>query len=226
MDLPEELSFRDCRKQAPVIIAKESRQILPQNGTKFQQSESGTTQIVFRLPNEESSSTDLSTMWITADLTVRNLSDTQFTLARCQRYDGNGTSIFRSATAGLPILSCCDSIESAIRSVHILVNGSELERHDYYNYEESIMNFHTNNANFSNSIGAGCMLMNVNHYQKSKLFLENPTAARTASNTIQVSFPLRWTGIANLRSLVQTHLLGGGQSAIKIRIFLENSNKI
>jgi len=220
MDLPEELSFRDVRKQAPVIISKESRQILPQNGTKFQQSESGTTQIVFRLPNEESSSTDLSTMWITADLTIRKLSATQFTQARCQRYYGTGTEIFDSGTANLPILSCCDSIESAIRSVHILVNGSELERHDYYNYEESIMNFHTNNANFSNSIGAGCMLMNLNHYQKSKLFLEGATAARTASNTIQVSFPLRWTGIANLRSLFPTNFLGDGQSAIEIRISL------
>jgi hypothetical protein len=231
MDIPEELQFRDVRKQAPVIISKESRQVLPQNGTRFEQGDSGTTQIVFRLPNEENSSTDLSTMWITADLTVLNLPNT-FTEVQCQKYNNQAKTIFdgvanatNAATDNLPFLSCCDSIESAIRQVHILVNGSELERHDYYNYEESILNMHTNNANFSNSIGAGCMLMNMNHYEKSKLFLQNATALRTQSNTIQVSFPLRWCGVANLRSLVPTYLLGGGQSAIEIRIFLENANK-
>lgn len=223
MDIPEELQFRDVRKQAPVIISKESRQVLPQNGTKFQQSDSGTTQIVFRLPNEENSSTDLSTMWITADLQVSGLDNTVYTQAQCNRWDTQNA--FVNATANLPFLSCCDSIESAIRQVHILVNGSELERHDYYNYEESIMNMHTNNANFSNSIGAGCMLMNIHHYEKCRLLIGNAPAARTASNVIQVSFPLRWAGVANLRSLVPTYLLGGGQSAIEIRLFLENANK-
>jgi hypothetical protein len=218
MDIPEELQFRDVRKQAPVIISKESRQVLPQNGTKFQQSDSGTTQIVFRLPNEENSSTDLSTMWITADLTVLNL-PAAFTAANAPW--GSKDAFL---TANLDFLSCCDSIESAIKQVHILVNGSELERHDYYNYEESILNMHTNNANFSNSIGAGCMLMNLNHYEKCKLFLSGRSADST-SNTVQVSFPLRWAGVANLRSLVPTYLLGGGQSAIEIRIFLENANK-
>lgn len=231
MDIPEELQFRDVRKQAPVIISKESRQVLPQNGTKFQQSDSGTTQIVFRLPNEENSSTDLSTMWITADLTIRGLNNTTFDADNRNKYNGQAKSLFVNADANCAILSCCDSIESAIRQVHILVNGSELERHDYYNFEESIMNMHTNNANFSNSIGSGCMLMNINHWEKSKLFLNNSAAlvgAGTAdgvSNTIQVSFPLRWAGVANLRSLVPTYLLGGGQSAIEIRIFLETAQR-
>ena len=196
MDIPEELQFRDVRKQAPVIISKESRQVLAQNGTKFEQGDSGTTQIVFRLPNEENSSTDLSTMWITADLYVYGLSNTTYTQARCERYNSyNFDNIFDSATADLPFLSCCDSIESAVKSVHILVNGSELERHDYYNYEESFMSMHTNNANFINSIGAGCMLMNLSHWEKSKLFLQRPSGARTSSNVIQVSFTLRWSGI-------------------------------
>ncbi len=228
MDIPEELQFRDVRKQAPVIISKESRQVLPQNGTKFQQGDSGTTQIVFRLPNEENSSTDLSTMWIVADLSISGLDTATYTQVRCNRYNSTNKDLFDTSVANsqnLPVLSCCDSIESALKSVHILVNGSELERFDSYNYLESINNMHTNNANFSNSIGAGCMLMNLNHYEKSKLFLQNATAARTSSNVVQVAFPLRWAGIANLRSLVPTYMLANGQSSIEIRIFLENANK-
>jgi len=231
MDIPEELQFRDVRKQAPVIISKESRQVLAQNGTKFTQGDSGTTQIVFRLPNEENSSTDISTMWITADLTIRGLNNTTFDVDQRAKYNAQGKDLFINADANLGIVSCCDSIESCIRQVHILVNGSELERHDYYNFEESIMNMHTNNANFSNSIGSGCMLMNISHWEKAKLFLNNSAAlvgggtADGVSNTIQVSFPLRWTGIANLRSLLPTYLLGGGQSAIEIRIFLETAQR-
>lgn len=227
MDIPEELQFRDVRKQAPVIISKESRQVLPQNGTKFEQGDSGTTQIVFRLPNEENSSTDLSTMWITANLQIENLPAPPFN-ANCNWLDNTNTDTLSAAVGAYsrPFLATCDSIESAIRQVHILVNGSELERHDYYNYEESILNIHTNNANFSNSIGAGCMLMNLNPYERCRLLIGNGAANRggASSNVIQVSFPLRWCGVANLRSLVPTYLLGGGQSAIEIRIFLENAN--
>ena len=76
MDIPEELQFRDVRKQAPVIISKESRQVLAHNGTKFEQGDSDTTQIIFRLPKEENSTPDLSTMWNTADLYVDSLSAT------------------------------------------------------------------------------------------------------------------------------------------------------
>ena len=233
MDIPEELQFRDVRKQAPVIISKESRQVLPQNGTNFEQGDSGSTQIVFRLPNEENSSTDLSTMWITADLNVQDLpqADSAGTTAFfgsectwCNDVEVKSVVATANTQATQPMLLSCDSIESAIRQVHILVNGSELERHDYYNYVESMLNMHTNNANFSDSIGAGCMLMNLNPYEKNKLFIGNGAAARTTSNTIQVSFPLRWCGVANLRSLVPTYLLGGGQSAIEIRLFLENAN--
>ena len=228
MDIPEELQFRDVRRQAPVIISKESRQVLPQNGTKFEQGDSGSTQIVFRLPNEENSSTDLSTMWITANLTVSGLPATPFN-ANCDWLDGSFNSVVTAAntSATRPFLVSCDSIESAIRQVHILVNGSELERHDYYNYQESILNMHTNNAHFSNSIGAGCMLMNLNPYDRHKVLLGQGGGDRSTagtSNTVQVSFPLRWCGIANLRSLVPTYLLGGGQSAIEIRLFLENAN--
>lgn len=228
MDIPEELQFRDVRKQAPVIISKESRQVLPQNGTRFEQGDSGATQIVFRLPNEENSSTDLSTMWITAELTVNLPNATPFN-GNCNWLDDYYFNAVGPAAAGaykFPWLNICDSIESMIRQVHILVNGSELERHDYYNYTESILNMHTNNANFSNSIGAGCMLMNLNPYEKCRLLLGNGTSGRTTSNKIQVSFPLRWCGIANLRSLVPTYLLGGGQSAIEIRLFLENSSNL
>ncbi len=228
MDIPEELQFRDVRKQAPVIISKESRQVLPQNGTRFEQTDSGATQIVFRLPNEENSSTDISTMWITADLQINLPNAAPFT-GNCNWLDDYYFNAIGPAAPGVysfPWLNTCDSIESMIRQVHILVNGSELERHDYYNYTESILNMHTNNANFSNSIGAGCMLMNLNPYEKCRLLLGNGPTARTTSNRIQVSFPLRWAGIANLRSLVPTYLLGGGQSAIEIRLFLENSSNL
>lgn len=227
-DLPEELQFRDVRKQAPVIISKEGRQVLAQNGTRFQQSDSGTTQIVFRLPNEENSSTDLSTMWITADLSVSGLpaaANELFNL-RCDWTDSleMGPATAAATDYNLPVLVPCDSIESCIKSVHILVNGSELERHDYYNYVESMLNMHLNNSNFSNSVGAGCMMMNLSPYDRSRLLLGHGTAARTSSNVVQVSFPLRWCGIANLRSLCPLHLLGGGQSAVEIRIFLENAS--
>ena len=84
---------------------------------------------------------------------------------------------------------------------------------------------HKNNANFSNSIGAGCMLMNLSHWEKSKLFLQRPSGARTSSNVIQVSFPLRWCDISNIQSLVPTYMLANGQSSIELRIFLENANK-
>ncbi|MFY7945115.1 MAG: hypothetical protein ACOVNZ_11055, partial [Crocinitomicaceae bacterium] len=163
-DLPEELQFRDVRRQTPVIISKEGRQVLAQNGTRFQQSDSGTTQIVFRLPNEENSSTDLSTMWITADLSVSGLpaaANELFNL-RCNWTDSfeMGPATAAATDYNLPMLVSCDSIESCIKAVHILVNGSELERHDYYNYVESMLNMHLNNSNFSNSVGAGCMMMN------------------------------------------------------------------
>jgi|694.fasta_scaffold15466_6 hypothetical protein len=225
MDIPEELQFRDVRKQTPVIISKESRQILPQNGTRFFQGNAGSTQIVFRLPNEENSSTDLSTMWITADLQFEGLDAAAFTANNCNAWQTTNFSAIAAAGAvNLPFVLPCDSIESCIRQIHILINGSEAERFDYYNYTESMLNFHTNNSNFSNSIGAGCMLMNLSPWERVKLFLGNATAARTATNKIQVSFPLRWCGLSNLRSLVPTYLLGGGQSAIEIRLFLENAN--
>ncbi len=222
MDIPEELQFRDCRKQAPVIIAKESRQILAQNGTRFIQGNSGSTQIVFRLPNEENSSTDLSTMWITADLQIENLNAAAFTAANCNAWQTTNFSAL--AATNLPFVMPCDSIESCIRQIHILCNGSEVERMDYYNYQESMLNFHTNNSNFSNSVGAGAMLLNISPWERVKLFIGNAGAARTTSNKVQVSFPLRWAGISNLRSVVPLFLLGGGQSAVEIRLFLENAN--
>jgi len=68
------------------------------------------------------------------------------------------------------------------------------------------------------------MLMNLSHIDKHKLLLGGaPAAGRTSSNILQVSFPLRWTGVANLRSLVPTYMLGGGQSAIEIRLFLASA---
>lgn len=219
LDLPKELEFRYVKKQTPVIINKESRQILPQNGTSFTQGSSGQTQIVFRIPNDENVSWDLSTMWVTADLQIGGLVAAQFTQNACNAFDGvNGTPANVAAT-----LSVADSIESCIQRVHILVNGSELERHDYYNVQESMLNAHTNNSNFSNSIGSGCMLMNLSHVDKHKLLLGGATANRTSSNILQVSFPLRWLGVANLRSLVPTYMLGGGQSAIEIRLFLASA---
>lgn len=218
-NIPEELRFRDVRKADKLIVKKESRQILPQNGTEFVQGSSGQSQIVFRLPNDEEHSVDLSTMWIVADFRVDGLDSAVFTEAVCDAYN---SSDFGQT---IPFLSTCDSIESCISKVAIYVNGSELERHDYYNYKESMLNEHHNNSNFSNSIGAGAMLMNLDPFEKARLLLANATAARTSSNTIQVSFPLRWAGVSNLRSLVPQYLLGGN-SPIEIRIFLENANNV
>ena len=226
MELPEELQFRDVRKQTPVIISKESRQILPQNGTRFVQSDSGQTQIVFRFPNEEMTSTDFSTAWIVADLTIEGLDNTVYTQAQCNRWsDVGGKDALVNSTANLPFLSFCDGIESAIKSVQILCNGAECERHDYYNYQESMLNMHANNVAFSNSVGAGAMLLNIHPFEKCAMLIGNAGGARTTSNTIQVAFPLRWCGLMNLKSLVPTSLLGGGQSAIEVRIFLENAQR-
>jgi hypothetical protein len=216
-NIPEELRFRDVRKSDKLIVKKESRQILPQNGTSFSQGSSGQSQIVFRLPNDEEHSVDLSTMWIVADLQINGLPSGTFTQALCNDYNSSDLS------QTIPFVSFCDSIESCISKVAIYVNGSELERHDYYNYKESMLNEHHNNSNFSNSIGAGAMLMNLDPFEKARLFLANATAARTSTNLVQVAFPLRWCGISNLRSLVPQYLLGGN-SPIEIRIFLENAN--
>jgi hypothetical protein len=216
-NIPEELRFRDVRKADKLIVKKESRQILPQNGTSFSQGSSGQSQIVFRLPNDEEHSVDLSTMWIVADLQINGLPSATFTQALCNDYNSNDFN------TTIPFVSFCDSIESCISKVAIYVNGSELERHDYYNYKESMLNEHHNNSNFSNSIGAGAMLMNLDPFEKARLFLANATAARTSTNVVQVAFPLRWCGISNLRSLVPQYLLGGN-SPIEIRIFLENAN--
>ena len=216
LDLPKELEFRYVKKQTPVIVNKESRQILPQNGTSFTQGSSGQTQIVFRIPNDENVSWDLSTMWITAELQLIDLDPTEFTQVRCNAFDGEEIVVANAVR----IISLADGIESAIQRVHVLVNGSELERHDYYNVQETLLNKHTNNANFSNSIGSGAMLLNQSAIDSHKLLVGGATGARITSNILQVSFPLRWCGIANLRSLVPTYMLGGGQSAIEIRIFL------
>lgn len=230
MDLPQELEFRSVKKQTPVIVSKESRQITAQNGTRFEQGSSGQTQIVFRIPNDENVSVDLSTMWITGEFFVENLdttADSGFTANRVNNLNAEALDALTTAGAAgttIPILTTSDSFESMISRVHILVNGSELERFDYYQYGETICNAHTNNANFSNSIGAGCMGINVDPLEKHiSLIVSSANVARTSSNTVQFSIPLRWTGVANLRSLVPTYMLGGGQSAIEIRIFLESA---
>jgi len=216
MDLPKELEFKFVKKPNPVIINKESRQILPQNGTSFTQGSSGQTQIVFRIPNDENVSWDLSTMWVTAELQLIDLNATEFTQDRCNAFDEEDVVVANAVR----LLSLADGIESCVQRVHILVNGSELERHDYYNVQETFLNKHTNNANFSNSIGSGAMLLNQSAIDSHKLLVGGATGARTSSNILQVSFPLRWCGLSNLRSLVPTYMLGGGQSAIEIRIFL------
>jgi hypothetical protein len=219
-NIPEELRFRDVRKADKLIVKKESRQILPQNGTSFTQGSSGQSQIVFRLPNDEEHSVDLSTMWIVADLKVKGLNSSNFTADNCNYFNGADVAV-----GDFHFLTICDSIESIISKVAIYVNGSELERHDYYNYKETMLNEHHNNSNFSNSIGAGAMLMNLDPFEKARLLLANATGARTETNTVQVAFPLRWCGISNLRSLVPQYLLGGN-SPIEIRIFLENANNV
>lgn len=222
-DLPQELQFIDVRKNSSVIIAKEARQILPQNGTRFIQSDSGNTTIVFRVPNSENESIDFSTFWITADFSVEGLSAATYTEAQCDRWDTK--DVFVNGTANLPFLTCCDSMESCIRSVHILCNGSEVERQDLYAQQETMLHAHTVSPGYANSVGAGCYLLNVHHYEKCRLLLGNATAARTSSNVLTVSFPLRFCGMSNLRSLVNTSMLGSGQSAFEYRLTLANANQ-
>ena len=226
MDIPVELQFRDVRKQNKVIVGKQSRQVLPQNGTDFTMTSTGQTQIIFRLPNDENASVDFNSMWICADLQVRGLDGTSFDANTVGRLNNDlifgPTAPTSGVVAAQPvaILALGDSIESIISRVAVYVNGSELEREDYYNSWESFSNMHQNNANFSNSIGAGAMLMNMDIIERSRQLLVGATLPN--SNTIQVAFPLRYLGIANLRSLIPTYLMGGGQSSIEIRIFLSS----
>lgn len=227
MDIPIELQFKDVRKQNKVIVGKQSRQVLPQNGTDFTMSSTGQTQIIFRLPNDENSSVDFNSMWIVADLQILNLDATAISATTVGRLTAGNLFGCTVATAGqtvtaAPVAICAlgDSIESIVARVAVYVNGSELEREDYYNNWESFSNMHANNANFSNSIGSGAMLMNLDIVERSRQLLVG--AVLPASNIIQVAFPLRYLGISNLRSLVPTYLMGGGQSSIEIRIYLSS----
>lgn len=238
MNIPTELQFRDVRKQNKVIISKQQRQILPQNGTSFQMSDSGSQQIIFRIPNDENSSIDFSSAWVVCDVQIEGLTDANYTF---NKGTGIGTisNLYKPnyATPGTSVAVCAiaDSIESFIQRVAIYVNGSELERLDYYNYAETVFNCHANNVNFSNSLGSGCMGMNVNFLDKSKMFLTNasqgtsagandpiPLAAGGKTATVQFAFPLRYMGLMNSRSLIPSYLMGSGQSAVEIRIYLEN----
>lgn len=228
MDIPIELQFKDVRKQNKVIVGKQSRQVLPQNGTDFTMSSTGQTQIIFRLPNDENSSVDFNSMWIVADLQVTGLNTTSYSstnigyLSTFDLLSGTVPTSGGVITAkNIPILCLGDSVESIIARVAVYVNGSELEREDYYNNWESFSNMHANNANFSNSIGAGAMLMNMDVIERSRQLLVGSTTPGK-SNIIQIAFPLRYLGISNLRSLVPTYLMGGGQSSIEIRIYLSS----
>lgn len=228
MNIPTELQFRDVRKQNKVIISKQQRQILPQNGTNFTMTSTGQQQIIFRLPNDENASIDFNSLWIAANVQVKGLAAAITTAApnlsspnlisNCVTAAANGAVTQRDPPINIPILALGDSIESIIARVAVYVNGSELERQDYYNQWESFSNMHTNNAGFANSLGSGAMLMNLDILEKSRQLLVECTAPD--SNIIQVSFPLRYLGLSNLRSLVPSYLMGGGQSSIEIRIYL------
>ena len=226
MDIPVELQFRDVRKQNKVIIGKNQRQVLPQNGTSFTATPTGQQQIIFRLPNDENSSIDMSSMWICANLQITNLDTTAFTTTTAAELNAPNP-LGGAASSGFPILALADSVESIIARVAVYINGSELERQDYMDITESLFNHHVNNSNFSNSVGSGAMLMNLDVVERSKLFLVGApltaSVATSASNILQVGFPLRWLGIANCRSLIPSYLMGGGQSSIEIRIYLNPS---
>ena len=228
MNIPTELQFRDVRKQNKVIISKQQRQVLPQNGTNFTMTSTGQQQIIFRLPNDENASIDFNSLWIVANVQIKGLpADISTASANLTNPNLIGTRISSTAADpsvltitnhNIPILALGDSIESIIARVAVYVNGSELERQDYYNQWESFSNMHTNNSGFANSLGAGAMLMNLDVLEKSRQLLVGSTAPD--SNIIQVSFPLRYLGLSNLRSLVPSYLMGGGQSSIEIRIYL------
>lgn len=240
MNIPVELQFRDVRKQNKVVISKQQRQILPQNGTNFTISDSGSNQIIFRIPNDENSSVDFSSAWIVCDIQIEGLTAANYTFNKTGATSGGSVSNLYNPNyadaAANNVAVCCigDSIESIIQRVAIYVNGSELERLDYYNFAETAFNCHANNVNFSNSLGSGCMGMNLNFVDKSKMFLTGaprgtsdagvvePLAAGGKTATVQFAFPLRYCGLMNSRSLIPSYLMGSGQSAVEIRIFLEN----
>jgi hypothetical protein len=240
MNIPPELQFRDVRKQSKIVVNKTQRSVLPQNGTEFTISATGQNQIVFRIPNDENSSVDFSSVWIVCDVTIENLAVADFSYnngtfvsGTIDNLNDNDLALGAPATKKVAIACLQDSIESLISRVAIYCNGSELERLDYYQYAETMFNCHANNTNFSNSLGAGCMGMNCSVIDKSKMFLlgnKGTADADTAiplagnkSNTLQFAFPLRYCGLMNSRSAVPCYLMGGGQSSIEIRIYLESS---
>ena len=227
MNIPTELQFRDVRKQNKVIINKQQRQVLPQNGTSFTMTSTGQNQIIIRFPNDENSSIDFNSMWITCNLEVQNIPGANITQASIDALNKTcllGATVADTGAITVAPTAICytgDSAESLLSRVAVYCNGSELERLDMYSMWESASNAHQNNANFANSIGAGGMLMNMGVIEKSRLFLTGTTSAATFnSNKVQVSFPLRYLGLANCRSLIPTYLMGGGQSSIEIRLYL------
>ena len=218
MEFPPELQFKDVRKQQPIILAKEARNIVPSNRTTFSVSATGnSTQIVIRIPSEENYSVDLSGLHIVGEFTIGGLTSTNFTTANCNSFDDTGSPQQVIHTVGF-----CDSWESMVFRNRVLVNGSDLENIDHYAYAETILNPHLTSSGFCNGFGAGGMGMNLSQIDKHRLLLGGATADRTTSNTVPFSFPLRFLGLTGLNSILPNYLLG--QSSIEIRIFLSSSN--
>lgn len=217
--VPRELEFHDMRADSKkVIIKKEMRSILPQNGTSFSMAnQSAGTQIIIRLPSDSNCCVDLSSLELAFDLQITgidgNLTATN-TLANLRGYSVNTANAF-------PILAFNDSIESIFNRIALYINGSEAERHDYYNTTESSFNNWFNSATWANSIGSGAMGMNLDVIDRTKLLLLGVVDAATSSNTLQFSVPLRWLGVSSLSSLFPMYLLNTNQ--FEIRIFLDST---
>ena len=212
-NLPNELIFRDVKKISNHIENRERIQVLPQNGVEF----TASSQIVIRFPANEGESIDFNSMTIHADLQITGL-PSYGTTAISNLYDETPDTAIAN---GMPVVMCHDSCESLIRRVHVLVNGSELELVDYYDQLETSMN-NWINSNWCNVYGSGAMLMNLDVLDRTRCFI--PSSTYTISNNesakVSVAIPLRFLALSNLSEILPTYLMGGGQSSIEVRIFL------
>lgn len=217
-NLPQELIFRDVRKITQHIENREHIQVLAQNGVSF---DAG-SQIVIRIPSNEGESVDFNTFMIHADLQITGLDNAWTDAVVGRLYDETPDT---ATAAPLPLAFCHDSIESLIRRVHVLVNGSELELIDFYDQLESVHN-NWSNSNFCNTFGSGGMLMNLDVLDRARVLLPsgyNPSTNGNATSPASVVIPLRFLALSNLSEILPTYLMGSGQSSIEIRIFLNQA---
>ena len=218
--LPPELTFQDIRQKEQVIVRKEQRQVLPQNGVSFTMPFNGSGPvIIFRIPNDENCSIDFSSAYICCDVQVTGI-DTAITTVGAGNNTVTGSGINMNLVYGL--LALPDNLTSLIQRIAIYCNGSELERCDYVSQCDNFINQHSISNSFQNSLGSGGCHSNLDILDRSKLLLAGLANQATSSNTIQGIINLKNMGLMNLMSLVPAYLLGNSQ-ALEFRIYLDNA---